>query len=947
MCQKILFFFILSIGTLFLRGQQYTKLSYHLEYKEKSKVLSGTLKITLTKEAEYVDDTLKLHLPSRSLEWKQSALHKQLLQYQKVDAHFAKARKLGYIKLNGALAQYDCVSCEFISIPLNEVSSIKDSINVELNFEIGLPEAQFNGIGYNRYDGVGIAEWLPKPIISAEEYPFRLENDVHPHKFDYNVQLTLPKELVVLSNLNLKTATELKWMHEKTIPSGVQPLPIEQLKTIDFKGVANDAQFFWSTNYLLSKLSDSTFIATEDQNAAWGAMMPLVRENMHAYLEKEGLQRPQPYSILLLQDKIGQYQNTGSLVILNMPKSPFEFETELMYALAEQKLRYGLSIDGYQEAWLARGLPYFYKYNYIQQRYPDKKWLPFSNSFLGRFFDLDEFENPYQNAFLYLYLARQNLDQPLNTRVDSLTRLNYDAIAEAKSFLLLYHLRAYVGERNFKRSMYRFIDRYNDTLSARQQLKMAFSYYHNQPVNAFFDVMPNSTAHYDFAITHTDYCPTVATATVINRGGLMLPYSLTGYKDGMPIHTEWFQPHVGKRQVQLIHDQYDYVVLNKHLTQPEYSQKNNRVRRKGVFRQMEPLRLQFYNSFERPDRTQVFWLPTANYNAYDKLLLGVTLSNNSLVQKKFEYSIGPEFSTGTSRLTGYASAVYNSTSAFKNSYLRQWRAGVYARYYHYDEDLSYFRLSPAVNFYFENPNAYRKIRSRLRLRGVNVTRELATDFNGEGNELENASYTVFNANYRLENISITKPYTIRADFQLANAFSRFDVETDHRFMLPNKKWLIWRNFGGVFLKTQNTEQGTIGYYEYGLSGTQDYLFDYSLIGRSDESGIWSRQFFTTDGGFKSETGVFANRFLLSSNLSIPIYSFFGVFGDVGFANNLNTTYWDYGIRLAFLTDFLEVYIPFANNQQNFLNQPAFLENTRFVLDINLGNIINRVRRGYY
>ena len=29
------------------------------------------------------------------------------------------------------------------------------------------------------------------------------------------------------------------------------------------------------------------------------------------------------------------------------------------------------------------------------------------------------------------------------------------------------------------------------------------------------------------------------------------------------------------------------------------------------------------------------------------------------------------------------------------------------------------------------------------------------------------------------------------------------------------------------------------YFQYGLSGTRDYMFDYYFIGRSDQSGIWS------------------------------------------------------------------------------------------------------------
>ncbi len=947
---RIFYFLCICICLFLLPAKaQNTRYSYELKYEEGVKNISGTFQFRFVNQQNSVLDTLWLHLPSRALSWKSSALHQQLLTYQKVEAHFAKAKALGSINISNPLGGTLCEACEFVPLVLNKSLNSGDSISFKMEFTLQLPDAQFNGIGITDEGSVRIAEWLPRLARLQNgkwyKYPVRLQNDVWPQQNDYQITIQLPADVTVLSNLTLQETFEKAWMRTNA-EFGSTKNNREGLKTLTFKGKANDAQLFWSRNYTLSLYADSNFVATEDENSTWGALAPLLQRNINSYLESEGLESPTPGNILILRNKIGEYQNNGGLVILNAPINPFDFETDLMYAYAQQKLRYSLPVNGYNEAWVARGLPYFYKYHFIQTQYPEKKWLPFSNSFVGRFFDLDAFENPYQNSFLYLYLARQNLDQAMATSVDSLTRLNYEAMVEAKTFLSLNHLRAYVGERNFKRSMYRYIQNFNDSSTATQQLESAFDFYHNQPVANFFDALPNTSVGYDFALVHTDYCPTVATATVVNRGKLMLPYSLTGFKDGQAGYTEWFQPHEGKKTVQLIHNEYDYVVLNQHLSQPEFSQKNNRVNRKGIFRQMEPIRLQFYNSFERPDRTQIFWLPTANYNAYDKLLLGVTLSNSSLVQKRFEYAIGPEFSFGTSRLTGYGSLVFNKPSTSKHSLLRLWRFGLYGRYYHYDENLSYARLSPSLNFYFEDPHAYRKTRQQARIRGILVERELASGATDDLS-IQNASYSILNVDWKLENISITKPYTLRADFQYADAFSRFDVEGDFRWMLPNKKWLIWRNFGGVFFKTSNTNTTAPAYYAYGLSGTQDYLFDYSLIGRSDETGIWSRQFFTTDGGFKSETNVFADNFMLTSNLSVPIYSFFGVFGDVGVADNFNTVHWDAGLRFAFLTDFLEVYLPLAGSQRTFINDANYFKNTRFVLDINLGNIINRIRRGYY
>ena len=89
-----------------------------------------------------------------------------------------------------------------------------------------------------------------------------------------------------------------------------------------------------------------------------------------------------------------------------------------------------------------------------------------------------------------------------------------------------------------------------------------------------------------------------------------------------------FPGHTGKKTIQLYHEDFDKVVINHHRTSPEYSQKNNRIRTKGIFRKTEPVRLQFFNSFEHPEKTQVFWMPSFNYNNYDQLLLSLRFFNS-------------------------------------------------------------------------------------------------------------------------------------------------------------------------------------------------------------------------------------------------------------------------------------------------------------------------------
>ncbi|MDZ7846398.1 MAG: hypothetical protein U5L96_06345 [Owenweeksia sp.] len=183
---------------------------------------------------------------------------------------------------------------------------------------------------------------------------------------------------------------------------------------------------------------------------------------------------------------------------------------------------------------------------------------------------------------------------------------------------------------------------------------------------------------------------------------------------------------------------------------------------------------------------------------------------------------------------------------------------------------------------------------------------------------------------------------------VGNQFSRGSVETDFRWMLPNKRWLIWRSYGGLFFSNTYADRGqNQNYYSLGLSGTQDFMFDYPFIGRSDSSGIWSQQFFVTDGGFKSQTRVFADKWMLTSGVNLPLWGPVGLFGDIGLVDGVDQFYYDYGIRFSLMADFFEVYFPMGNQSGYFINEAQYAQNIRYILNLDLEAILHRLRRGYY
>lgn len=874
-------------------------------------------------------DSVYLHLALNAYSDPQSFLHDQLREFQDVDFHFASASELGFCTIDSLwideeLIDLDQPKQEFIALPAGHKIAIK--------YRFRLPSAEFTGNGSSENQS-HIIDLLPRLAYwngkAWSKDPVSFHYDINQAWDHFKLKLRSKQGLKPVTNLELKSAAPVANPFDWYL----------------FEGEARSLQIHWAYQWYHYPIRENLALITSFEDEKYAEKLKGLIESNESFFRLEMNDPLQGFSkVLVLENKKGEYQS-AQMLTLSVEKDWFQTDINLVQAQAEAYFRYRRYTDGWRESFIARGLPYYFKYKLISKKYSAKRWVPFSNPITDWLFAVDQFDYGYQNRFLFLFLQRQGLDQSHSEPVDSLSRLNYEAIVQAKSHLDFAHLRAFVGEQDFKRSMRRFITK-ADSINGIESLQESFQFYANQDLDWFFDTLLLSNEIYDYQLKDYDYCPTVSTATVKNTGDLKVPYSLTGYKDGKKVLSQWYEGHQGKRTVQLYHEDYDKVVLNDHLVNPEYRLKNNTYYNRWLLPRMEPLSFQLYNSFESPDKTQIFYVPSVYYNAYDKLLLGLNFSNKSvLVQKPFEYLLIPEFSFGTSKLTGSASFLYNYTTP-KNHFFRQISFGFYSRYYHYDQDLAYSRFSPSITFKIRKPSPRSPYIQSIRLRGVQVNRELPANFEGAAASFGRASFSLINANYRLEYTNILRPTILRFHVETAEQFGKVFIDLDQRWMLGNKKWLIWRNYAGLFLYNNLRDQGLEdNFYSIGVSGTQDYLFDYYLIGRSDSKGIWSRQFFTSDGGFKSETGAFADRFLLSSNLSVPLIGPLGLFGDLALSEE--QLYWDYGIRLAFLTDFLELYLPLQNQDRNFVNEANYLSNLRFVIDLDLGNIINRARRGFY
>ena len=68
---------------------------------------------------------------------------------------------------------------------------------------------------------------------------------------------------------------------------------------------------------------------------------------------------------------------------------------------------------------------------------------------------------------------------------------------------------------------------------------------------------------------------------------------------------------------------------------------------KGIFANQKRIKLKLLKDIPNPEFNEIYINPRMNFNVYDKVLAGINFKNSSILNRKFNYSITPYFSTGT------------------------------------------------------------------------------------------------------------------------------------------------------------------------------------------------------------------------------------------------------------------------------------------------------------
>jgi hypothetical protein len=996
----LLFAFSLSSQEQYF--QQETNYKIRVSLNDEKHELSAFEEIQYINHSPSALEFIYFHIWPNAYKDHNTALTKQLLENGETKFYFSKPEQRGFIdsldfKVNGETIkwEYDPEHIDICKLYLKQPLKSNDTILITTPFHVKIPDAQFSRLGHTD-QAYYITQWYPKPAVldmnGWHQMPYLNQGEFYSEYGSFDVSINLPQNyLLAATGDRLDADEEEKWLEGKVketeillsmnkLQAGESPFPASstERKTVRFRqSKVHDFAWFADKRFHVLKdrvrlpnsnrMVDTWVYFTNNEAHLWKKSLEYVNDATLFYSYFLG---DYPYNHVTAIDGViaaGGGMEYPNITVIGESNNDFTLETTIMHEVGHNWF-YGILGSNEREfPAMDEGLNSFYEMRYIHSKYPEKKLTALvgrDSSF--KFFGLNKFSHKEYYKLAYLLAARKNTDQPIGERSEKFTNYNYGAIVYCKTAAVFDYLMNAVGAEKFDDAMRFYYESWKFKHPKPADLQKTLEYYCATDLKWFVEGLITSNEKLDYKVLkHRKLANGSHMILVRNNGNVMGPVSLSGYKDGRIVGQVWYNGFEGTRIFEFPPSEVDKFKIDGFRVMPEVNGQNNTIRTRGLFRKAEPIQFNFLGKIDDQDRSPVNYLPMLGYNSYNKFMLGCAFYNYSVYQKRFEWTLAPMYAFGSNTPVGFADFQFNLTpkKAFQEiSFGSKFKSFAYD--FSDKENLfpgstitdpsyfafSYYKIDPFLNFEIKKKNPRSSIDQFISLRSANILYEKDLTYSTVFTAIQMAPYKKL-SNYYVNEIAYSlrdnraiNPYGIKLSFQQNEDFGKVSLTANYEFTTKNKSALEFRLFAGSFVYGNN--KGPYRFRASGLSGYQDYMYDYNFIGRNEYSGSGFAQFADEDGALKTWTPLGqSDTWMLALNIKSP--KFFKlplkIFADVvtcdpSSLNNEQVLY-DVGIDLCIWKDIIEIYVPLAYNKDikdTFIlnNKNSFFETIRFTLNIN-------------
>ncbi|AVR47534.1 metalloprotease [Christiangramia fulva] len=884
-------------------------------------------------------ETLYFNDWNNAFSTKTSALARRFAEDYKRRFHFARDEERGHTaiheikNLHGDTLKWDRPGNvpDLLRVNLKQPLAPGDSIKLHFDYTLFFPLNKFTRYGVDEEGNYKLRYWYLVPAPLQNGWKLYSHQDLgleFVQPYDINIELNIPTQFYAVSGLNLTRTITRKGF-----------------KTIKFEGDDRmDSKLYITKSFIFESISagNNNFITNiEDEGIEFNTKKSILRRELN-FLEQRLGEYPHQNLFITQED----YLNNPIYGLVQLPAfirpfpDGFQYDLKVFKTLVYYYLQNSLLLNPRTEKWVIDAIAISLIMDYVDEYYPNMKLLGNLSKVIGiRWFHAADLEFNDQYPFLYMNMARLNLDQPLSTSQDSLVKFNKNIANAYKAGVGMKYLEDFLDDEVVKKSISEFYSKYKLKPVSDEDFERILRKNADKDISWFFNDYVETNKKIDFKITHVKKMEDSLLVTVKNLSNNHMPISLYGLNKDSIVFKTWIKDVTHSKEVMIPSDNIQRLALNYEQKIPEYNQRNNY---KAVTSLLDkPLQIRLLQDVEDPRYHQVFMMPEFEYNLYDGIAIGPKLYNKTILSKTFNFMIAPKYGFNSNTVVG--SAAFVNTNQFKNKNLYAITYGISGNRFSYGYGLFYKRYSPFLKFNFRTSYLRSNERQQLLIRNVNVQRDQNPDA-----PLQQPDYNVFNVNYRYSNPNFIKYFTTSLDYQLSDKFSKMSFTAEYRNLFKNNRQLNIRFFTGAFLFNDAKAND---YFSFALDRPTDYLFDYNYYGRSQGSGLFSQQIIMAEGGFKSKLQPkYANEWMMSLNANTNLWKWIFIYGDVGIVKNTGFNgelMYDSGVRISLVQDYFEFFFPVYSNLGWEIADPNYDQKIRFIVSLDLNTLIRLFTRRWY
>jgi len=822
---------------------------------------------------------------------------------------------------------------DYISIPLRKKLAPNQKITLHLAYASKIPSDKFTKYGFSEEtNSMSLKNWFLTPARFENHQFIKYSNenldDIANAVSDFDIDLKSPQKITVTSDLNIgnPTQTETESIYKLTGKNKA-----------DFTIILEEVLSFRS--YKIGNLEVITNLKSGTTTEPAKTM--LINQIVDFTKQHVG---DCPFEKIIISQ--ADYDRNPFYGLNQLPKfmrpfpDDFLFEIKFLKTYLNTFLKNSLRLDSRKDNWIYDGIQVYTMMGYIAEFRPKSKMLgTASSSLLFRGFQMAKVDFNEQYSYYYMLMARKDLDQPLNAPKNSLIKFNVQIANKYRAGLSLKYLDDYLGNDLVPNSIREFYIVNKESQTTGKDFENLLKSNANKEIDWFFKYLIEGREIIDYKFTDVSKTKDSVSFTVKNKAIPLVPVPVFGIKKKEIVFKKWLDTNEIDSILTLDRKDATKIVINYNNEVPEYNLRNNSKSLKA-FSLNRPLKFSFFQDLENPHYSQILYVPTIFYNLYDGFSPGISFYNYSFFDKPFIFNLNPMYSINTKSIVG-------SYTLGVNQYLRTGRLyniryTLNGSYYHYAPDAAYLKLYPSISMFIRQPN-FRDNRKQTFVFKYNIISKEPSAIVIDSTD----NYSILNLKYYNIKTEVTSHVKFLTDIQFSGVFGKVSAEIEYRNFFNDRHFFNIRLYGGTFLYNTNNTQN----YNFGVSKSNDYLFDYNLFARSESTGILSQQYILAQGGFKSYlTPADSNQWLVTTNMSYTLWNWIDAYGDFGFIKNKgqnNVFLYDSGIRLNLVTDYFELFFPVYSTNGLELNQKQYNQKIRFTFTFTPKSLLNLFTRKWF